>query len=137
MGATGPGLIVLLLALADVPAEAIAADYALSAARLEPAWRALGLGDQNSRIDALLTRHGTTARQAVIRTLASLDVPPICARPDSPAPSFVPSVRGCWAPWTIGDDHRGSKMTTILHWVQAAAESVGVSRSFGNALVSS
>lgn len=69
------GLIVLLLlALAGVPAEVIAADYALSAQRLEPAWTALGLGDQNGKIDALLSRHGTTAHQAIVATLDTIDV---------------------------------------------------------------
>jgi hypothetical protein len=69
------GLItLLLLAIGSVPVEAIAADYALSAQRLEPAWQALGLDDQNSKIDALLARHGTTAQQAVLTTLDALDV---------------------------------------------------------------
>ncbi|MGH3876042.1 MAG: tyrosine-protein phosphatase [Actinophytocola sp.] len=69
------GLIVaLLLALVDVPVEEIAADYALSASRLAPAWRDLDLGDQNGRVDAILHRHGTTATQAVGTALDGLDV---------------------------------------------------------------
>ena len=69
------GLVVaLLLALVDVPVEVIAADYVLSAERLAPAWRDLDLGDQNGRIDAILHRHGTTATQAVVTVLDSLDV---------------------------------------------------------------
>jgi protein-tyrosine phosphatase len=68
------GLIVLLLlALTDVPTETIATDYTLSAQRLEPAWLALDLGDQNGKIEALLARHGTTAHQAIVTTLGSLD----------------------------------------------------------------
>lgn len=65
----------LLLALVDVPAETIAADYVLSAERLAPTWRDLGLGDQNGHVDAILSRHGTTAHQAVVTALESLDVP--------------------------------------------------------------
>ena len=68
------GLIVLLLlALAEVPSDVIAADYDLSGERLEPAWRRLGIGDQTGQIAAFIARHGTTARQAVIDTVDSLD----------------------------------------------------------------
>lgn len=68
------GLVVLvLLALAGVPAREIAADYALSTERLEPAWRDLGLGDQTGKIAALLARHGTTAEQAATAVVEDLD----------------------------------------------------------------
>nr|WP_243769645.1 tyrosine-protein phosphatase [Amycolatopsis acidicola] len=49
------GLVVMvLLALVGVRAEAIAADYALSTERLEPVWAELGVGDQTGKIAAFL-----------------------------------------------------------------------------------
>jgi protein-tyrosine phosphatase len=64
----------LLLALAGVAPEDIAADHALSTARLRPAFPAWGMLDQEPMIDKILTEHGTTGRAAVLATLASLDV---------------------------------------------------------------
>jgi protein-tyrosine phosphatase len=67
------GLIVmLLLALAEVPNEVIAEDYELSATRLDPLWREMGLGDQTAGIARLLKRNGTTAHECVVQTVASL-----------------------------------------------------------------
>jgi protein-tyrosine phosphatase len=68
------GLVSLvLLALAGVDPKDIAADYALSHARLEPAWADLNLGDQTAAIEKVLARHNTTGREAIISTLSSLD----------------------------------------------------------------
>jgi protein-tyrosine phosphatase len=68
------GLVTLvLLALAGVAPEAIAADYALSAARLRPLLARLDrLGDE-ARIREQLAEAGTTAEAAILATLAALD----------------------------------------------------------------
>lgn len=63
----------LLLALAGVPGETIADDYLRSAQRLAPAWKELGFGDQNGRIDALVASHGTSVRDSVLATLAAVE----------------------------------------------------------------
>ncbi|WP_235926519.1 tyrosine-protein phosphatase [Actinokineospora pegani] len=69
------GLVVLLLlAAVGVPAEVIADDYVVSTARLEPAWVALGAGDQTRKIEQLIASEGTTARQAVLDAVASHDI---------------------------------------------------------------
>ena len=57
----------LLLALAGVDAEAIADDYALSAARV-------GSRDEQAVIDAFLAERGTSGREAMLEVFASLDV---------------------------------------------------------------
>jgi hypothetical protein len=81
------GLIVLvLLALGGVPAEDIAADYELSAPRLAPAWQARGRSDETSRITELIASHGTTARQAVIDTVNSIDARAYLRRAGLPDP---------------------------------------------------
>ncbi|MET0237037.1 MAG: tyrosine-protein phosphatase [Kibdelosporangium sp.] len=68
------GLITLvLLALAGVEPEDIAADNALSGPRLKPAWVELALGDQSGAIDDLLATHGTTVHQAAMEALTSFD----------------------------------------------------------------
>ncbi len=69
------GLItLLLLALVGVAAEDIAADYALSASGLAPLFKLLGQQDQGPMIEEYLVRTGTSARDVIISTLASLDV---------------------------------------------------------------
>jgi protein-tyrosine phosphatase len=71
------GLISLvLLALAGAEPEEIAADYMMSTQRLEQAWMDLGLGDQTAGIEKLVASHGTTAREALLKTLGNLDVEP-------------------------------------------------------------
>jgi protein-tyrosine phosphatase len=68
------GVITLvLLALAGVEPEDIAADNMLSGPRLKPAWAALDLDDQSGAIDELLTRHGTTVHNAALDVLTSFD----------------------------------------------------------------
>jgi protein-tyrosine phosphatase len=68
------GLIsLLLLALAGVAPDEILADYEVSTERLRPLYERLGFGDVGGRVDALLARHGTTVRAALLETLASLD----------------------------------------------------------------
>ena len=69
------GLVVrLLLALANVVPEEIAADYELSAERLGPLYAQLGWGDVNGKIEEILAREGTSARATVLAPLASFDV---------------------------------------------------------------
>ncbi|SFW56711.1 tyrosine-protein phosphatase [Amycolatopsis australiensis] len=64
----------LLLALADVDAGAIAADYDLSAEAVKPLFAAMGAEDQGSAIAALLAERGTTTAAAVRDTLEGFDV---------------------------------------------------------------
>jgi protein tyrosine/serine phosphatase len=74
IGRDRTGLVsMLLLALAGVVAEDIAADYLRSAERLPALWTARGLPDQNAEVTELLTRAGTTAREAVLSALSGLD----------------------------------------------------------------
>jgi protein-tyrosine phosphatase len=69
------GLITMvLLTLVGVPPDDIAADHELSTDRLRPLFAKLGLDDPGPRIQELLTAHNTTARDAILATLASLDV---------------------------------------------------------------
>jgi protein tyrosine/serine phosphatase len=69
------GLIaMLLLALAGVAPGDIADDHALSAERLVELYARAGEADQGAIIDELLEREGTTAREPILTTLASLDV---------------------------------------------------------------
>ena len=63
----------LLLALAGVVPEEIAADYEMSNPRLGPMWAARGMEDQGSEIEAILARKNTTARALLLDILASLD----------------------------------------------------------------
>jgi protein-tyrosine phosphatase len=68
------GLVVLmLLALAGVAAEDIAADHALSNERLRPLWARLGVADQVTAVAELAARHGTTAEASLLETLAAVD----------------------------------------------------------------
>lgn len=64
----------LLLAMAGVEPEEIAADYALSAARLAARYRALVEEDQGPLIAEFLASRGTTAEGVIRETLASVDV---------------------------------------------------------------
>jgi len=64
----------LLLALVGVAPKEIAADYALSADRLVARYAHLGQEDQGPVLDGFLAREGTTAREVILSTLASLDV---------------------------------------------------------------
>jgi protein-tyrosine phosphatase len=63
----------LLLALADVAPEQIAADYELSNVRLRSFWAARGLDDEGAQIAALLASRGTSARALLLELLATLD----------------------------------------------------------------
>ncbi|KDN23809.1 tyrosine-protein phosphatase [Amycolatopsis rifamycinica] len=64
----------LLLALADVEVDAIAADYDLSTEALRPLYAAMGAEDQGPAIAAVLAERGTTTAAAVRATLDGLDV---------------------------------------------------------------
>ncbi|UKD54181.1 tyrosine-protein phosphatase [Amycolatopsis sp. FU40] len=64
----------LLLALADVDPETIAADYALSTEAVLPLYRALGVEDQTALLEAALARRQTTLREAVLAILDGFDV---------------------------------------------------------------
>lgn len=74
IGRDRTGLVsMLLLALAGVVPDDIAADYLRSAERLTALWRARGLADQDAEIAELLTRAGTTARGALLSAVSGLD----------------------------------------------------------------
>jgi protein-tyrosine phosphatase len=69
------GLIsMLVLALAGVEPETIAADYGLTFDRVPPLYAARGEADYNADIVAFLDARGTTAEQVIVETLAELDV---------------------------------------------------------------
>jgi hypothetical protein len=69
------GLVTLLLLdLAGVEPERIAADYALSSEWLPARYAALGLEDQSRPIEEYLAARGTSVTDALVETLASLDV---------------------------------------------------------------
>ena len=63
------------LALVGVPADVIAADYELSAARLAGLWEELGIEDPAPELAAYLAERGTSAGEVVETTLGSLDLP--------------------------------------------------------------
>ena len=68
------GLIaLLLLALADVEPEAIAADYDQSTESLKALFAAIGMEDQAPMIQSILTSRGTTTKAAILRTLDGFD----------------------------------------------------------------
>jgi protein-tyrosine phosphatase len=64
----------LLLALAGVPADQIAADYALSADRLRARHTAHGEEDQGPLLETCLVDQGTTAEEIIIDIVSSLDI---------------------------------------------------------------
>lgn len=68
-------LAMVVLALLEVSAEVIAADYELSAGRLAGLWAAVGEPDQAPALEAFLAARGTTAGAVIETTLASLDLP--------------------------------------------------------------
>ncbi len=64
----------LLLALADVEVDTIAADYDLSAEAVKPLFAAMGAEEQGPVIAAVLAARGTTTAAAIRDTLAGFDV---------------------------------------------------------------
>ena len=64
----------LLLALAGVPPDEIAADYALSAERLRARWTHEGRPDEDLYTQEHLRQANTSARETIVSVLASLDV---------------------------------------------------------------
>jgi len=64
----------LVLALAGVEPEEIAADYALSDARLRPLYLSRGEADEAPKIAAFLREQGTTATELIVDLLAEFDV---------------------------------------------------------------
>ncbi len=64
----------LVLALAGAAGEHIAADYALSADRLQARYAARGEQDQGPLLEAFLADKRTTAPDLIVDLLASLDV---------------------------------------------------------------
>lgn len=64
----------LVLALAGVPLEAIAADYALSDERLRPLYLSRGEEDEAPKIAAFLRDQGTTATALIVELLTDFDV---------------------------------------------------------------
>jgi hypothetical protein len=65
---------ILHLALAGVPAEVIAADYALSFERLPARYAARGEDDQGPLLRSFLQERGTTAEKLIIELLGELDI---------------------------------------------------------------
>lgn len=63
----------LLLALAGVEAEAVAADYDLTTEAVVPLFAAMGVPDQGPAVATVLTERGLTQRDAVLDVLADLD----------------------------------------------------------------
>ena len=75
IGRDRTGLItLLLLAVAGVAPEDIAADYALSSARVRILLARLGEHDHVPEVEDFLTRRGTSAGEIIVSTLAALDV---------------------------------------------------------------
>jgi hypothetical protein len=64
----------LLLALAGVPADVIAADYDLSFERLPARYAARGEEDQGPGLRSYLQEQGTTAAALIVELLRALDV---------------------------------------------------------------
>jgi protein-tyrosine phosphatase len=64
----------LVLALAGVEPEAIAADYALSDARLRPLYLSRGEEDPAPKIAKFLSEQGTTASELIVDLLAEFDI---------------------------------------------------------------
>jgi protein-tyrosine phosphatase len=64
----------LVLALAGVEPEAIAADYAVSDERLRPLYLSRGDEDEAPKIAAFLREQGTTATELIVDLLAEFDV---------------------------------------------------------------
>jgi protein tyrosine/serine phosphatase len=64
----------LVLALAGVEPEAIAADYALSDERLRPLYLSRGDEDEAPKIGAFLRDQGTTATELIVELLAEFDL---------------------------------------------------------------
>jgi hypothetical protein len=64
----------LVLALAGVEPEAIAADYALSDERLRPLYLSRGQEDEAPKIAEFLRGQGTTATALIVETLTTFDV---------------------------------------------------------------
>jgi protein tyrosine/serine phosphatase len=64
----------LVLALAGVDPEDIAADYVLSRERLRALHAARGEDDEGSTLEAFLRERGTSAAQVIVETLRSVDV---------------------------------------------------------------
>nr|CTQ95855.1 protein tyrosine/serine phosphatase [Kibdelosporangium sp. MJ126-NF4] len=67
-------VVILLLAMAGVPAEVIADDYEASSARLSASAAARGMMDIEPAIAALVTEHGTTSRELVLDIVRRLDI---------------------------------------------------------------
>lgn len=63
----------LLLGLAGVSPDAVAADYAVSAERLPARYAAHGENDQGPLLDTFLAERGTTASDLIVTTMADLD----------------------------------------------------------------
>ena len=70
----------LVLALAAVAPDDIAADYALSAERLRSRYESLGEPDQGPELESFLEGRSTSARELIVSTLASVDLEPTLRR---------------------------------------------------------
>jgi protein-tyrosine phosphatase len=65
---------IVLLALLGVPADEIAADYALSFERLPARYAAHGEEDQGPPLRSFLWQRGTSAEELIVELLASIDM---------------------------------------------------------------
>jgi len=75
LGRDRTGLVtLLLLAIAGVKPEEIAADYDLSTERLPAYWASSSEDDQTLQIQEFLRRKNTTARAAMLATLEGIDI---------------------------------------------------------------
>lgn len=70
----------LVLALAGVPSDEIAADYELSADRLRARYAARGEPDQGPMLQAFLANEGTTAGELIGATLDAIEVRAVLRR---------------------------------------------------------
>lgn len=64
----------LLLKLAGVSADNVAADHALSEPNLDPLYTRLGRQQERAKVEAFLAREGKTTQQMILETLSSLDI---------------------------------------------------------------
>ena len=84
----------LVLALAGVEPEAIAADYALSDERLRPLYLSRGDEDEAPKIAAFLRDQGTTATELIVDLLAEFDLVATLLRSAGLTADDVAALRG-------------------------------------------
>jgi protein-tyrosine phosphatase len=83
----------LLLSLAGVEPDAIAADYELSIEALRPLFAAMGRDDEGPQLLATLREHGTTVREAMLAAVDGFDAEDVLLASGVSAPDLQ-AVRG-------------------------------------------